>query len=266
MLALAVAPYIAGMPGARAPHPRRVSPLPPFPAEAHVGTSCHHLAHIANLHLLHSLVVPLACVTIAAAAYLLGSIPFGYMLVRIFRKQDIRSMGSGNVGATNVMRIGAHGLGAATFVLDVLKGCTAVWLGVLIATALAPGMDFRNAEAIAALSAVLGHMFPVWLRFHGGKGVATGFGVFLVAAPWAALAALAVFAVAVATSRYVAVGSVVGAASFPIFALFLAGGSRPPFFIAAQFGVSLLIIAMHHSNIRRLIQGTEYKIGAKNQE
>jgi glycerol-3-phosphate acyltransferase PlsY len=171
-------------------------------------------------------------------------------------------MGSGNIGATNVMRVGAHGLGAATFVLDVLKGCSAVWLGVLISSALAPGMDFRNAEAIAALSAVLGHMFPVWLRFRGGKGVATGFGVFLVASPWAALAALGVFAVAVAISRYVAVGSIAAAASFPIFALFLVSGSRPPFFIAAQCGVSLLIIVMHHANIRRLIKGTEYKIGA----
>jgi glycerol-3-phosphate acyltransferase PlsY len=206
--------------------------------------------------------VLLACVTIATAAYLLGSIPFGYMLVRIFRKQDIRSMGSGNIGATNVLRIGAHGLGAATFILDVLKGCTAVWLGALIASVLAPGMDFRNAEAIAALSAVLGHMFPVWLRFRGGKGVATGFGVFLVAAPWAALAAIGVFAVVCALSRYVSVSSIIAAASFPVFAWFFITGPRPPFFFAVQCIVALLIIVKHHTNVRRLLDGTETRIGA----
>ncbi len=206
--------------------------------------------------------MPLACLTIAAAAYLLGSIPFGYMLVRIFRKQDIRSMGSGNIGATNVLRIGAHGLGAATFILDVLKGCTAVWLGALIASVLAPGMDFRNAEAIAALSAVLGHMFPVWLGFRGGKGVATGFGVFLVAAPWAALAAIGVFAVVCALSRYVSVSSIVAAASFPVFAWFFITGPRPLFFFAVQCIVALLIIVKHHTNVRRLLDGTETRIGA----
>jgi acyl-phosphate glycerol 3-phosphate acyltransferase len=133
----------------------------------------------------------LASLLIAVAAYLLGSIPTGYLLVRLFRHQDIRSVGSGNIGATNVLRSGGKGLGAATFLLDMLKGCSAVWLGALLghsAHALTPGA--QHAQALAALCAVLGHMFPVWLRFRGGKGVATGFGVFLVAAPWAALAAI----------------------------------------------------------------------------
>ncbi len=103
-------------------------------------------------------------------------------------------MGSGNIGATNVLRAGGKGLGAATFLLDVLKGCAAVWLGALIAHRIAPALDHYDVQALAALCAVLGHMFPVWLRFRGGKGVATAFGVFLVAAPLAALSAIAVFA------------------------------------------------------------------------
>jgi acyl phosphate:glycerol-3-phosphate acyltransferase len=204
-----------------------------------------------------------AIVAIAAVAYLLGSIPFGYILVRVFRHQDIRSVGSGNIGATNVIRSGAKGLGVATFALDVLKGCSAVWLSALIAAALAPAMEPRNAEALGALCAVIGHMFPVWLKFKGGKGVATGFGVFLVSAPWAALSAIGLFFVVLALTRYVAVGSMIGAASFPIFAWFLVSGSRPAFFIAAQVAVALLIIVKHHSNIQRLIDGTESRVGVK---
>ncbi len=207
-----------------------------------------------------------AVAAIAIVAYLLGSIPFGYILVRIFRRQDIRSVGSGNIGATNVIRSGAKGLGVATFALDVLKGCTAVWLGGLIAAHLAPSMASRNAEAVGALFAVIGHMFPVWLRFRGGKGVATGFGVFLVAAPWAALSAIGLFFVVLAASRIVALGSILGAASFPVFAWFLVGGERPLFFIAAQVAVALLIIVKHHQNIRRIVSGTEHRFGARKPE
>jgi glycerol-3-phosphate acyltransferase PlsY len=120
----------------------------------------------------------------------------------------------------------------------------------------------RNVEALAALFAVLGHMFPVWLHFKGGKGVATGFGVFLVAAPWAALAAIALFALVFATTRYVSLGSILGAASFPIFAWFMVKGPRPVFFIAVQAAVALLIIVKHHPNIRRLLAGNEHRFGA----
>jgi glycerol-3-phosphate acyltransferase PlsY len=196
-------------------------------------------------------------------AYLLGSIPTGYLLVRLFRKQDIRSVGSGNIGATNVLRSGGKGLGAATFLLDVLKGCSAVWLGALAGILLAPSAPRRDLQALAALCAVLGHMFPIWLGFRGGKGVATGFGVFLVAAPLAALAAFTVFAVIFAFSRYVSLASIVAAASFPLFAWFLVRGDKPAFFLAVQAAVALLIIAKHHQNIRRLLAGTESRIGAR---
>jgi glycerol-3-phosphate acyltransferase PlsY len=131
---------------------------------------------------------------------------------------------------------------------------------------LLPQASLRNLMALAALCAVLGHLFPVWLGFHGGKGVATGFGVFLVAAPWAALAAISVFFLVLLLSRYVSLASVLGAASFPVFAWFLVHGDRPPFFIAVQIAVALLIIAKHHQNIRRLLAGTESRLGANSGE
>ena len=206
-----------------------------------------------------------AILFIAVTAYLLGSVPAGYLLVRIFRHQDIRQAGSGNIGATNVLRSGGKILGAVTFLLDVLKGSSAVWLGALLGALLAPTASQLNVKALAALFAVLGHVFPVWLRFRGGKGVATGFGVFLVASPWAALAAISIFIVVLAISRYVSLASVLGAASFPVIAWHFALGYRPPFFIAVQVAVALLIIAKHHQNIRRLFNGTESRIGSKSQ-
>ncbi len=207
--------------------------------------------------------MPLASPIVAVAAYLLGSIPTGYLLVRFFRHQDIRSVGSGNIGATNVLRTGGKALGAATFLLDIFKGCAAVWLGEWAAAHVLLGADPRNIEALAALSAVLGHMFPVWLRFRGGKGVATGFGVFLVAAPLAALAAIAVFGIILALTRYVSLASILAAASFPVFAWLLVEGDRPPFYSAVQIAVALLIILKHHQNVRRLLAGTESRFGAK---
>jgi glycerol-3-phosphate acyltransferase PlsY len=205
----------------------------------------------------------LAISLLVLASYLLGSIPVGYLLVRLFRNQDIRSVGSGNIGATNVLRSGGKGLGAATFILDALKGATAVALAALAAPQIAAGVPPRTIEAIAAVVAVLGHMFPIWLRFRGGKGVATGFGVFLVAAPWAALAAITVFTIVLLLSRYVSLASILGAGSFPLFAYFLVHGDKPAFFIAAQFIVALLIILKHHANIRRLLTGTENRFGSR---
>ena len=229
---LAVAPYITGVPGSHATHAAR----------SRVQTECPHLLNL--------IFVPFA--GIAIAAYLLGSIPTGYLLYRIFRRQDIRSMGSGNIGATNVMRAGGKGLGAATFALDVLKGCAAVWLGGWLASLWMPSVPLRTAEAFAALFAVLGHMFPVWLRFRGGKGVATGFGVFLVASPMAGFGRHRRLRRRPGAQPFVSVASIVAAFSFPIFAWLLVTGSRPPFFFVAELAVSLLIIVKHHPNIRRL--------------
>jgi glycerol-3-phosphate acyltransferase PlsY len=137
-----------------------------------------------------------------------------------------------------------------------------VLLALWIAAPLMPSVQPRNVEALAALCAVLGHMFPVWLRFRGGKGVATAFGVFLVAAPLAALAAITVFALLTYATRYVSLASIVGAASFPVFAYFMVSGTRPAFFIAVQATVAGLIIIKHHANIGRLLAGQENRIGA----
>ncbi len=208
-------------------------------------------------------IVTLARIVIAAAAYLLGSIPTGYVLMRLFRGLDIRSIGSGNIGATNVLRSGGKGLGAITFLLDMLKGSAAVWVGGWLGQLLMPGAPLRDAQAIAALFAILGHMFTFWLHFQGGKGVATGFGVFLVASPWAALAAIAVFAAVFALTRYVSVGSIIGALAFLVFAWFIPPGPRPPVFYAVECIIALLIIAKHHLNIRRLLSGTESRFGVK---
>jgi glycerol-3-phosphate acyltransferase PlsY len=106
-------------------------------------------------------------------------------------------------------------------------------------------------------------MFPIWLHFRGGKGVATGFGVFLVAAPWAALSAISVFFIVLFLSRYVSLASILGAACFPVFAWFMVIGPRPPFYIAVQCAVALLIIIKHHQNVRRLLGGTESRFGAR---
>ena len=208
----------------------------------------------------------LAICLLVVASYLLGSIPVGYLLVRLFRNEDIRSVGSGNIGATNVLRSGGKGLGAATFALDAIKGAAAVALAAFVAPQFASAFHPRDIEALAAVVAVLGHMFPVWLRFRGGKGVATGFGVFLVAAPWAALAAITVFIIVLLLTRYVSLASILGAGSFPVFACFLVHGDKPAFFIAAQVIVAALIILKHHANIRRLLTGTENRFGSHRQE
>ena len=189
-------------------------------------------------------------------AYLLGSIPFGYLLVRVFRKQDIRAFGSGNIGATNVARTGAKGLGIATLLLDFGKG----FLAVILARYLAPG-NYDLAVA-AAIAAILGHCFPVWLGFHGGKGVASALGVFLALSWTSALCILAVFAAIVLLTRYVSLASVISAASLPLFALHFLP-QRTPVVLAAFIGIPLLIIVKHQANIRRLLAGTESRFGSQ---
>lgn len=198
---------------------------------------------------------------VLAFSYLLGSIPFGYLLVRFFRKQDIRAQGSGNIGATNVARAGGKSLGIVTLVCDLAKGLVAV----LLARHIAPGLPgFPSDLAIlAAVAAVVGHMFPVWLRFRGGKGVATALGVFLALAPTVALAGLGVFAVIVLTTRLVGLASVVAAAILPVFAVLLLP-DRTPVFLGGVVLISLLVIVKHHGNIARMFKGTEPRFGREN--
>src|SRR6266478_1070722 len=144
-------------------------------------------------------------------AYLLGSIPFGYLLVKIFRKQDIRATGSGNIGATNVARSGSKGLGIATLLLDLGKA----FLAVKIAQHLAPAN--YDLAVVAAVAAILGHIFPLWLGFRGGKGVASGLGVFLALTWPSAILVLAVFILIFLITRYVSLASIAAAATFPLF-------------------------------------------------
>lgn len=195
-------------------------------------------------------------------AYLLGSIPFGLLVMRAFRREDIRQSGSGNIGATNVLRTGGKGLGVLTFVLDAAKGYLAALLASLAARHLHLSYQAaQNLAALAALCALLGHVFTVWLRFRGGKGVATGFGVFLAISPWAALAALATFIVVVLLSRYVSLASILACIAFPFACIALAHGRETKFLLAVVLLVPLIIIAKHSRNIGRLLHGTEYRFG-----
>jgi len=206
---------------------------------------------------------------ILATAYLLGSIPFGYLLVLIFQKQDVRAIGSGNIGATNVARSGGKGLGIATLVLDALKGYAAVLLAMHFAPTIYVAPAVAGAASTlavaAAVVAVLGHVFPVWLGFKGGKGIATALGVFIALVPWVALSAVGLFAVVMAATRYVSLASIAAAASIPVFAL-LEVPARTPALMIGLCVISIIGILKHHANISRLMSGTESKFAAKKKE
>jgi acyl phosphate:glycerol-3-phosphate acyltransferase len=204
---------------------------------------------------------------ILGTSYLLGSIPFGYLLVRIFRGEDVRQSGSGNIGATNVARKSPL-LGILTLLLDALKGTCAVWLGSQIFSgAIHSSLHFGRYPMLsfAALFAVMGHMFPVWLRFRGGKGVATSLGAFAPLAPVPILGALGVFLLVTFVSRYVSLGSITAAASFPFIAwLFFRSEYADALERVLPIGVAAaLIILKHHPNIRRLLAGTESRLGSR---
>ena len=186
-----------------------------------------------------------------AAGYLLGSIPFGYLLVRGFHGADVRTTGSGNIGATNVARTSPL-LGVATLLCDMLKGLGAV---ELVSRAV-PGN--RLAVFVAAFSAVAGHIFPVWLRLRGGKGVATGLGAFLILTPRAILVASAIFLAMAFALRFVSLASIAAAASLPLGAFFLDRVEN-----LGEIGsiamAAVLIIMKHYQNLQRLLTGTEPK-------
>jgi glycerol-3-phosphate acyltransferase PlsY len=200
-----------------------------------------------------------AYVCIGIVAYLLGSIPFGLILVKIVRGEDVRLSGSGNIGATNVARSGGTKLGVATLLLDALKGYLAVEIAIMASRRI-PNVDLALAASLAALCAILGHVFPVWLRFRGGKGVATAVGAFVGLAPQAILVVLAVFLIVVAIFRYVSLGSIIACAIFPVLAFFLYREQSSPAGFVVMLGASLLIIFKHRANIRRLLNGTENRL------
>jgi glycerol-3-phosphate acyltransferase PlsY len=185
-------------------------------------------------------------------AYLLGSVPFSYLVARQ-KGVDVRRVGSGNVGATNVMRSVSFAAGLLAFGLDAGKGTVAV----LLARLLEPSGPLPT---LAGVLAVLGHMYPVWLRFRGGKGVATGAGAFLPLAPLATVCALVAFGLSLAVTRYVSLSSIIGTATLAVLAFF---SGAPPVVSRAAAGMAVLIAWKHRANLQRIALGTENRLGRK---
>ena len=212
-------------------------------------------------------------VALVALAYLIGSIPFSFLVVRLVTGRDIRNEGSRNVGATNVARTVGRLPGIVALLLDIAKGYAAValarWFVSQPAWPFGAGPNAWESRefwfALAGLIAVLAHMFPVWLRFHGGKGVATAGGVFLALDPVVVAAAILVFAIVLLLFRYVSLASILTAASIPVLFRFFA--TAAPFWrIVISIAIAIAVISKHHSNISRLVQGTERKLGQKKEE
>jgi glycerol-3-phosphate acyltransferase PlsY len=199
------------------------------------------------------------------ASFLLGSIPFGLLLVKVAQKKDVRAEGSGNIGATNVVRAAGKTLGCLTLALDVFKGllpvAAAVYLGSVITD-----VSISNGRILAsfvALAAILGHMYTPWLGFKGGKGVATALGAALAFSPAAVLPALGAFLISVAVARYVSLGSILGALALPLYFLYRLIAfpmSDMPYVLAIWSFISLMVIFRHSENIKRLIKGEENKL------
>jgi acyl phosphate:glycerol-3-phosphate acyltransferase len=190
---------------------------------------------------------------IIVLAYLLGSIPFALLLARRWSATDLRLVGSGNLGAANVMRASGLAAGVLVAVLDMAKGAASVWLAERFAANAA-------APAAAGLAAIVGHIYPVWLRFRGGKGVATACGVFSVLAPLAVPPALAIFVGSVWLTKYISLGSILASLALPPLA-YVTGSSMPS--IVAAIGAAALIIFRHRSNVARLRARTEPRVGAR---
>jgi glycerol-3-phosphate acyltransferase PlsY len=197
--------------------------------------------------------IPLALLSIPFAAYLFGSIPFGLLLSRIFGGGDVRTSGSGNIGATNVARVAGPLAGILTLLLDAGKGAAAVWLAARFSNESATWM------MIAVLAVLLGHCFPIWLRFRGGKGVATAAGAFLVLCPPALLGSLILFLLVAFFWRYISLASISAAASMPLLIYLLwAPHHAPPLIVTfGALAATGIIVYKHDANIQRLVQGEE---------
>ena len=191
-----------------------------------------------------------------AIGYVLGSIPFGLLLTRLAGKGDVREVGSGNIGATNVLRAGGKGLAALTLVLDAFKGAAAVW----IAQNLMPGLP--AGDQAAAAGALIGHLYPVWLKFRGGKGVATLFGVLIVLWPTGALIYALVWVAILLVSRISSLAGIAAAISAPISAVLFGADTLLPLLL----GFALLVVWKHRENIARLRAGTESRIGKERRD
>jgi acyl phosphate:glycerol-3-phosphate acyltransferase len=191
------------------------------------------------------------------AAYLLGSIPFGFLLVKWKTGTDVRASGSGNIGATNVVRTTGRVAGLATLALDVAKGYLAVWLAGRLTGGSVLWMSF------SALAVMAGHAYPVWLGFKGGKAVASFYGAFLCLAPLAVISTFIVFLGVVAWTRYISLGSIIGAATFPLAVWLILQPARP--LVGAALLAGVFIIYKHRENIRRLHEGREnvFRFGGK---
>lgn len=198
---------------------------------------------------------------VIVGAYLLGSIPFGYLIVRTRSGVDVREIGSGGTGATNVSRQAGRAVGMLTLLLDAGKGTAAVAVAIW-----SQGSEYETSWVVtaAALSVVLGHCFPIWLRFRGGKGVATSVGVFVVLAPLAVAVVAAVFVSIVLWTRYVSLGSITAAATLPLCirmqSVFLKPAPGVHTAVFPAIGAATLVIFMHRANIARLLAGTESKL------
>ena len=199
--------------------------------------------------------VSVTTLLIPLPAYILGSIPFGLILAKLFGRTDVRKEGSGNIGATNVARVAGPVAGILTLILDVAKGSAAVLLAPRLS------QDSATWMMIAALAALAGHCFPIWLKFKGGKGVATAAGMFLVLCPLAFLGSVILFVLVVAFWRYVSLASISAAAAMPLLMYFLwAPRHAPPLVITfGSLAAAVLIVCKHAGNIRRLVQGVEPK-------
>jgi len=194
-------------------------------------------------------------VILILVSYLIGSIPTGLILSRAFAKVDVRNYGSRNIGATNVYRSAGKKLGILTLLGDIIKGFLPVYFVYLITGS-------ENWTALSAVVAFLGHLYPIYLKFSGGKGVATGFGVFLFLAPKLIIFCLGVFAVVLIFSRYVSLSSMSAALTLPLLMIFLPN-SYPPIYKATALFLAIMIIFRHQENIKRIINRQESKIGAK---
>jgi glycerol-3-phosphate acyltransferase PlsY len=210
--------------------------------------------------------------TLVVISYVVGSIPFSFLIVKLVSGKDVRDHGSGNVGATNVARTAGKWPGIVALLLDIGKGYATVVIARYLVfrrdwpfdTGVMPWESREMWIALAGLVAVIGHMFPIWLDFRGGKGVATAAGVFLALDPLAMAAGAIVFAIVLLLFRFVSLASIASAASIPVFLRFLSDG---PFWrVVIGICIALLVIVKHHSNIARMAQGTERRMGQRKKD